>query len=109
MRKMLRAITVLTVGPMACPAAAAEPMQRVPFTQTLSNSIPLTFGMSAEEAAAALGVPLAYVSGTRGNEVLAAERPSPIYFNREARLFLQFRQGRLSGWKGDWRRNWMWE
>ncbi len=50
-----------------------------------------------------------YVSGRPGNEVLAAVRPSPVYVNREARLFLQFRAGRLSGWKGDWGRNWMWD
>src|SRR6202035_1262420 len=24
------------------------------------------------------------------------------------RLFLQFRDGRLAGWKGDWGHNWMW-
>lgn len=89
--------------------AAAEPPPRVPFIQSLSNNIPLSFGMSAEDAASALGVPLEYVSGRRGNEVLAAVRPSPIYMNRDARLFLQFRAGRLSGWKGDWGRNWMWE
>ena len=54
-------------------------------------------------------MPLEYVSGRPGNEVLAAVRPSPVYVNREARLFLQFRAGRLSGWKGDWGRNWMWD
>jgi hypothetical protein len=25
------------------------------------------------------------------------------------RLFLQFRGGRLAGWKGDWGHNWMWQ
>jgi hypothetical protein len=89
--------------------AAAEPPQRVPFIQSLSNNIPLSFGMSAEEAASALGVPLQYVSGKPGNELLAAARPNPVYHHRDARLFLQFRAGRLSGWKGDWARNWMWE
>ena len=93
----------------AISAAAAEPPQRVPFIQSLSNNIPLRFGMRAEEAAGALGVPLQYVSGRPGNEMLAAVRPSPVYVNREARLFLQFRAGRLSGWKGDWGRNWMWD
>lgn len=90
-------------------AAIAEPKPRVPFTQSLSNTTPLTFGMSVAEAANALGVPLDYVSGLPGNEVLAAARPSSGYFPRDARLFLQFRAGRLSGWKGDWERNWMWE
>ncbi len=90
-------------------AAIAEPRPRVPFTQSLSNTTPLVFGMSVAEAAGALGVPLDYVSGRPGNEVLAAARPSSGYFPRGARLFLQFRAGRLSGWKGDWERNWMWE
>ena len=31
------------------------------------------------------------------------------YFIRNDQLFLQFRNGRLSAWKGDWGRNWMWE
>jgi hypothetical protein len=25
------------------------------------------------------------------------------------RLYLQFRKGRLAGWKGDWGHNWMWQ
>ena len=94
---------------LAISTAAAEPPQRVPFIQSLSNNIPLSFGMSTEEASAALGVPLAYVSGKPGNELLAAVRPSPIYINRGANLFLQFRNSRLTGWKGDWRQNWMWD
>lgn len=94
---------------LATSAAAAEPRQHMPFTQSLSNTTPLVFGMSVAEAASALGVPLDYVSGLPGNEVLAAARPNPNYINRDARLFLQFRGGRLTGWKGDWGRNWMWQ
>ena len=105
---MKRLSIAIVLSLAAIPTAAAEP-PRAPFTQSLSNNIPLTFGMSAEEAASALGVPLEYVSGRPGNETLAAVRPSPVYMNRDARLFLQFRGGRLSGWKGDWGRNWMWE
>jgi hypothetical protein len=105
--------TVLTIAIMlglapAAPAVAQQP-QRVPFIQSLSNTTPLVFGMSVTEATAALGVPLDYVSGAPGNEMLAAKRPSPVYNRREAHLFLQFRSGRLTGWKGDWNRNWMWE
>jgi hypothetical protein len=105
-RSIAVALTALT---LTTAAASAEPKQRVPFTQSLSNTIPLSFGMTADEAAAALGVPLAFVSGRPGNEVLAAARPSSGYFSRDARLFLQFRNSRLTGWKGDWGRNWMWE
>ena len=30
-------------------------------------------------------------------------------FNHQDRLYLQFRNGRLAGWKGDWGHNWMWQ
>jgi hypothetical protein len=30
-------------------------------------------------------------------------------FPNRHRLYLQFRKGRLAGWKGDWGRNWMWQ
>ena len=45
-----------------------------PFTATLSNNTPLVFGMSAEEAAFALGVPLNYVRGRPGDEIFLAFR-----------------------------------
>ena len=28
---------------------------------------------------------------------------------RDDPLYLQFRSGRLTGWKADWSRNWMWQ
>jgi hypothetical protein len=107
MKRFFIAIIAAVVPVMS--SAMAEPPQRVPFIQSLSNNVPLAFGMSAHEASAALGVPLAYVSGKPGNEMLAAVRPSPMYINRGAHLFLQFRNSRLTGWKGDWRQNWMWD
>ena len=30
-------------------------------------------------------------------------------FNHRDRLYLLFRNGRLTGWKGDWGHNWMWQ
>jgi hypothetical protein len=65
---------------------------------------PLTFGMSPDEASAALGVPLSYVRGSRGNELLLAlpnVKGSALTIRSDG-LYLQFRRGRLSGWKGDW-------
>ena len=58
----------------------------------------------------ALGVPLNYISGRPGNEVFLAFRRygGSGFFNRKDRLYLQFRRGRLAGWKGDWGHNWMW-
>ncbi len=82
-----------------------------PFTATLSNATPLVFGMHADAAAQALGVPLTYLRGRPGDEIYLAFRTigGSGLFPRKDRLFLQFRKGRLTGWKGDWGQNWMWE
>ena len=64
----------------------------------------------AERNARALGVPLNYIKGRPGNEVFLAFRDiggSGLFPHRH-RLYLQFRGGRLAGWKGDWGHNWMW-
>lgn len=86
------------------------PSHSPPFTTTLSNNTPLAFGMDETTAAAALGVPLNYISGRPGNEIFLAFRTygGSGFFDRKDRLYLQFRRGRLTGWKGDWGRNWMW-
>jgi hypothetical protein len=83
-----------------------------PFTATLSNNIPLVFGMDVEDASRALGEPLGYISGRPGNEIYLAIRNyigGSGLFNHHDRLYLLFRQGRLAGWKGDWGHNWMWQ
>ncbi|TFV77206.1 hypothetical protein E4K64_11010 [Bradyrhizobium frederickii] len=113
---MMRAI--FAAGAMATllsSAAPAEPFgavpSRRPFVATLSNNIPLAFGMDAEQTARALGQPLQYVRGRPGNEIYLALRNiggSGLVPYRH-RLFLQFRHGRLAGWKEDYGENWMWE
>jgi hypothetical protein len=72
--------------------------------QPVSLSAPLTFGMSIDEASAALGVPLSYVRGRPRNELLLAlpNVKGHALAIRSDGLYLQFRQGRLTGWKGDW-------
>jgi hypothetical protein len=114
--KQLAVASVLLLA-LAAPVAAAQkpPLFKSTyppsFTSTLSNNIPLAFGMSADEAAFALGVPLNYVRGHPGDEIFLAFRDyggSGLFPNRH-RLFLQFRKGRLAGWKGDWGHNWMWQ
>jgi hypothetical protein len=69
-----------------------------------SNTFPLAFGMTPTETAAAIGTPLVYVSGRPGSEVFVAERDAgvPGLYPVAARVFLQFRRGRLTGWKHDW-------
>ena len=114
-RRMIKTTFILTfaAGLTALAPAHAQrlPWSNAPFAVPLSNTTPLAFGMPADAAARALGVPLAWVSGRRGNEIYLAIRDigGSGFFDRRDRLFLQFRQGRLTGWKGDWGRNWMWQ
>jgi hypothetical protein len=46
-----------------------------------------------------------------GNEIYLAIRNvgGSGLVNHHDRLYLQFRNGRLAGWKGDWGHNWMWQ
>ena len=107
-------IATFAAGLLALAQAHAQqlpPGSNAPFTATLSNNTPLAFGMRTGDAARALGAPLAYIKGRPGDEIYLAIRDiggSP-FFDRRDRLFLQFRKGRLTGWKGDWGHNWMWQ
>lgn len=80
-----------------------------PFT-SLPNT-PLVFGMDVEDVSRALGQPLRYVSGRPGNEIYSASRNTSGngLFPRRDRLYLQFRKGRLTGWKGDAGYDWVWQ
>jgi hypothetical protein len=67
-------------------------------------NIPLAFGMTPDQVAQALGVDLLYVRGRPGYELLVAlpnVKGATLAYRSDA-LYLQFRHGRLSGWKGDW-------
>jgi hypothetical protein len=82
-----------------------------PFTATLSNNTPLVYGMDVEAASRVLGTPLKYIRGRPGDEIFLAFRDigGSGLFPQKDRLYLQFRKGRLAGWKGDWGHNWMWQ
>jgi hypothetical protein len=82
-----------------------------PFTAKLSNNTPLALGMNVEDVSRALGEPLGYISGRPGDEIYLAFRNigGSGLFKHHDRLYLQFRKGRLAGWKGDWGHNWMWQ
>jgi hypothetical protein len=114
---LLIAVSVASLDTASVGAARAEPFapgrgpHPPPFNATLSNNTPLAFGMDVEDAARALRTPLNYVSGRPGNEVYLAFRNaggSGLFLQKD-RLYLQFRNGRLAGWKGDWGHNWMWQ
>lgn len=99
----------LVAGAALPSSAMAQDTVRLPFTSTLSNTTPLAFGMDTESAAAALGSPLTYVSGSPGNETFVVIRMvnGDGFLFRKDPLYLQFRHGRLTGWKGDWSRAWL--
>lgn len=116
---MRRSVATMCVAIAACAGLAqasaaqqlAPPSAAVPFSMTLSNNTPLSFGMDVAATSRALGQPLQYVRGGPGNEIYLALRNNggSGLINHHHRLFLQFRQGRLAGWKGDWGENWMWQ
>jgi hypothetical protein len=68
-----------------------------------SNVAPLAFGMTPGDAANAIGSPLVAIKGRRGNEVFVADVDAgvPGLYPVGARLYLQFRHNRLTGWKID--------
>ena len=91
---VLMAGAIAAIGPSPAAAQAA-------------NNTPLAFGMNADEAATALGTSLVYVRGRPGNEMFLAlpnVKGSALSDRRDG-LYLQFRRGKLEGWKGDWGTN----
>ena len=66
---------------------------------------PLVFGMTRDEVARVVEAPLIYLSGARGSERYLVERPAtvPGFHPVDTRIVLQFRRGRLTGWRRDWR------
>jgi hypothetical protein len=75
-----------------------------PYAAPRSNVLPLAFGMTPDEASAALGLPLVYHSGRPGSEVYLATAAAgvPGFYPTDYGIALQFRRGRLTGWKKDW-------
>jgi hypothetical protein len=69
------------------------------------NTLPLAFGMTRDEAAAALGSPLTYDSGQRANEIYVVDGSAniPGFYSAGKHLVLNFHNGSLTGWKYDWR------
>jgi hypothetical protein len=82
-----------------------------PFTTKLSNNTSLVSGMGTEDASRALRAPFSHISGRPGDEIYLAIRNigGSGLIHHNDRLYLQFRNGRLAGWKGDWGHNWMWQ
>ena len=98
-QKTLTAMAVLVT--LACLALTPARAQQAPLTPP---NIPLTFGMTPAQASVVLGVQLLYVRGRPGDELLVAlpNVKGATLASRSDGLYLQFRRGKLSGWKGDW-------
>jgi hypothetical protein len=98
-RKFVTGATAAVV--VACAGIALAQAQVV---TTTPPNIPLMFGMTPDQASVALGVSLQYVKGAPGEEMLLAlpNVKGATLAKRSDGLYLQFRRGRLSGWKGDW-------
>jgi len=96
-RKLTSAAAVLVLSSASLVAAHAQQVLTPP-------NIPIHFGMNPDEVSGALGVQLQYVRGRAGNELLLAlpNVRGAALASRSDGLYLQFRKGRLSGWKGDW-------
>jgi hypothetical protein len=100
-RRLRRAVFNTAFALLLAMAGAARAQQTVTLDP---NRVPLTFGMNAEQASFALGVALIYVRGRPGDELLLAvpNVKGMTLAYRSDGLYLQFRKGRLTGWKGDW-------
>lgn len=92
-------VLILLAACLALAPAAAQTVFVAP-----PNGVPLGFGMTPDQASQVLGVPLNYVRGSPGNELFAAipNVKGAVLSVRSDGLYLQFRKGRLTGWKGDW-------
>jgi hypothetical protein len=103
MRARYSLAIILTTWIAAAPAFA-QSTTIAPTTVAPANGVPLGFGMTADEASQVLGVPLTYVRGRPGNELFLAvpNIKGAALSVRSDGLYLQFRRGRLTGWKGDW-------
>jgi hypothetical protein len=96
MRRFLIIASICLLG--AC-AAEAGPAR---YPQTYND--PLTFGMTKGEVVRLVEAPLIYLSGAPGSERYLVQRPAsvPGFYAVDARIVLQFRRNRLTGWRRDW-------
>jgi hypothetical protein len=103
-RSIRKRVIATTAAVLILSGVALAPAQAQPVITVTPPNIPLIFGMTPEQASVALGVPLQYVAGPPGEEMLLAlpNVKGTTLSKRSDGLYLQFRRGRLSAWKGDW-------
>jgi len=78
----------------------------------LTTNDPFVFGMTKDEVERVAEAPLIYLSGPRGSERYLIERwstvPGGVLYPVDTRIVLQFRRGRLTGWRRDWQMRQVW-
>jgi hypothetical protein len=106
MREMVFSVAAVLMVAMAAVGLSPVAAQQV-ITAAVPNNTPLAFGMDAEAASQVLGTTLIYVRGRPGDEMYLAlpNVKGSALSDRKDGLYLQFRRGRLAGWKGDWGSN----
>jgi len=110
MRTVMVVVAVLLCGNRPGPRARRDAGRATALHRDPVKQRPARVRHGRVEVSAALRQPLQYVSGASGSEVYLALRNQggSGLINHRDRLFLQFRNGRLDGWKEDYGRNWMW-
>ena len=94
MRKIaLPTVALLSLAALGAASAATQ-----------QTTLSLRFGMKVDEVTTTLGAPLTYMRGGRGNELYLAlpNVKGSALSSRSDGLYLLFRKGKLTGWKGDW-------
>jgi hypothetical protein len=96
---MQRFLFIASVWLLGACAAHAGPAR---YPHTYNDT--LTFGMTKDEVATLVEAPLIYLSGARGSERYLVQRPAsvPGFYTVDTRIVLQFRRGKLTGWRRDW-------
>ena len=100
----MREIRISIAALVALGVLALTPAQAQRWGTPTPPNIPIAFGMTPDQVSQALGVPLFYVRGRPGDELLLAlpNVKGAALALRSDGLYLQFRRGYLTGWKGDW-------
>jgi hypothetical protein len=103
-RHSVRQRTLIMIAVLVAPLGLAFTPAHAESVALTPPNISLRFGMTFEQVSQALGVQLLYVRGRVGDELLLAlpNVKGATLASRSDGLYLQFRNGRLSGWKGDW-------
>lgn len=97
-------VNTIVTSTMLASVTMASAWSQQPPRASLSSAAPLQFGMNAGQVSQVLGVPLSYVRGRPGDELLLAipNVKGSALSTRSDGLYLQFRKGTLAAWKGDW-------